>query len=337
MIETWGNAGDGTKVRRVEIGRDGMRARLISLGAALQDLRLEGHAPPLVLGYPNLDPYRKNTNYFGAIVGRYANRIAKASAIIDNRRHRFDRNFLGRHILHGGRDGSAARNWQLVDHGPRHAVFADTLPDGHMGFPGNLRVRVVYRIEPLHSLEIEISARTDATTPCNFAAHSYFNLDGQPGISQHWIKVHADRYLPSDTEGIPVSGPAPVSRTRFDLRTAQALCHGGTYASLDTNYCVSDKSGDLRPVALLGSRRSGLSLAVSSTEPGLQVYTGQAIAPDGPIGLTGRRYGPFAGVALEPQGWPDSPNHKEFPDTLLRSGQQYRQVSRYRISREQSL
>ncbi len=323
MIENWGRTAKGEPVSRVTINRDGLTARLISFGATLQDLRLTGRDYSLVLGYGELESYLSNPYYFGSTVGRYANRIAGASAMIDGVRHNLDRNALGKHHIHGGRDGAPFRNWTLEDHGADFAVFSDLLPDGHMGFPGALSVSVTYRIEAGRRLTFEVNARTDAPTLCNFTSHNYFNLDGEATIGDHDLQVLADHYIPVDAEGVPLAGAVPVADSPFDYRKTRPLKENGRIADLDHNYCLGEARAPLRKVATLSSRRSGLRLDLATTEPGLQVYAGAGIGAAATSGRSSVSHAAFSGLALEPQIWPDAPNRKGFPSAMLRPGEHY--------------
>lgn len=322
MIEDWGEAPDGTPVQRVGIGQGGLSARLLTFGAALQELRLPRFDFSLVLGYPDLHAYLANPFHFGATVGRYANRIANGRAMLDGREVSLDRNFLGKHLLHGGGNGSSHRNWRILEHTESAVVFGDTMPDGHMGFPGELEVSARFSIEKNHSLEFTVEATTDAPTFCSFTLHNYFNLDGGGDIRDHHLQVPADRYIPVDAEGIPTGGAAPVSGTPFDFTDSRPLAGPGGCVSLDHNFCLDNPDGTLVRAATLKSSRSDSQVDVWTNKPGLQVYTASGISGD-------IRYAPFAGVALEPQHWPDAPNNEAFPSALLRPGETYKHVSRF--------
>ncbi|RME14526.1 MAG: galactose mutarotase, partial [Alphaproteobacteria bacterium] len=235
-METFGTTPDGGAVHRVTLTGGGLTARLLTYGAVLQDLRLEGHAPPLVLGFADFAPYLTHSPYFGAIAGRCANRIANGHLEIDGKSFALDRNFLGKHTLHGGAGGMGKLLWTLTDHAASSATFEISLPDGHMGFPGNLTARVKFSLLAGGVLDIRMSAETDAPTLCNLAHHSYFNLDGGPSIADHRLKIAADSYLPVDDELIPTGEVAPVAGTRFDFRTPTPV---GRAFPLDHNFCLS--------------------------------------------------------------------------------------------------
>lgn len=329
MPQSFGQTQNGATVQRHVIAAEGLSASLISYGARLQDLRLKGCDFPLVLGYSGLAAYLDDQNYFGAIVGRTANRTHLGRALIDGKPVQLDVNEPPNH-LHGGGNGSAFRVWDLVDHGPTHVTFRDVLPDDHMGYPGALRVDVTYRICAATTLEIEITATCDAATLCNFAPHSYFNLSDQATIDGHRLAVHASDFTPTDAFGIPTGKVARVAATAQDFREARAL---ETADRLDVNYCLSPQKRKAELVAELVSPDGKISMQVETTEPGLQVYTGDGINGGAVVGLSGKPYAARAGIALETQVWPDAINHNDFPSAVLRPGETYRHISRFRFVR----
>jgi aldose 1-epimerase len=333
MVDRFGSL-DGASVRRVRIEGGGLSASIIEWGAAIQDLRLAGHRPPLVLGFETFEHYRNHSPYFGAIVGRFANRIAGGRFTIDGTGHQADTNFLGRHTLHGGAGGTSERLWTLADHGPDFATLRLIDLDGEMGFPGKVDITCTYTLGADATLSVRLEARTDKPTPCSLAHHSYFNLDdgGASPILDHRLEIPADSYLPVDDELIPTGEVAPVEGTAFDFRTARAIRSVDGFCGYDHNWCISRAKAPVRRVARLTGARSGVSLEISSTEPGLQFYAGGGMRRDVP-GLEGIRYGDHAGLCLEPQAWPDAPNRPEFPPAILRPGEIYEQVSEYRFSR----
>ncbi|WP_313348493.1 aldose epimerase family protein [Paracoccus sp. (in: a-proteobacteria)] len=325
MPEKFGTLADGRPVMRATISGHGLTASFITLGASLQDLRLTGVGHSLVLGFPELDPYLDEGRYFGAVIGRYANRIAQGRAVIDGQEWQLDRNQDGRHLLHGGSDGCGTRNWMLADWDKNSVALADYLPSGHMGFPGAMLIRATYSILPGPILMLTILATSEDTTLCNFAQHSYFNLDGAETVADHRLTVPAENYLPVDADMIPLGAPAPVQGTHLDFRSPVTL--GGRLGGprIDHNLCISTQRRTTpRKVAVL--QAGGLMMSLRSTEPGLQVYAGQHLTP-GAAGVDGRPYGRHAGIALESQLWPDGPNHPAYPTTFLEPGQLYRQTT----------
>lgn len=329
--EDFGLRPDGQRVTRVAIAGHGLSAWMLTQGATVQDLRLAGFPQPLVLGFPQLAPYLTEGMYFGAVVGRFANRIAHGRARIGEKERQLDRNFLDRHLLHGGADGTGVRNWRLGEVAANAVTLHDRLPDGHMGFPGALDVTVRYAIAPGPVLVIEITATADAETLCNFAQHSYFNLSGQPTVADHMLSCPAERFTATDPELIPTGETPAVAGTRHDWRRPVRLGERLDAGLIDDNLCLGDtRLAAPRPVARL-SAPGGPVLHLESTEPGLQVYAGDHIRPGAP-GLGGTPYRRFAGIALEPQLWPDAPNHLGFPSAWLRPGEPYRQITRIRLT-----
>lgn len=332
MAQEFGVLQNGELVSRAFIGTDRITASIITRGAAVQDLRIAGVDHSVVLGFPTLDGYTENSSCFGATVGRYANRISNGQVRIEGRLIHLDRNEHGRHTLHGGREGSAIRNWRIVSHGRTHVSLADRLPDGHMGFPGALDVTLTYRVIPSMVLELEFHVVTTAATPCSFAHHSYFNLDGSQTVLNHELRIDAEHYLDLDADKIPTGIAAPVESTPLDFRTLHPLAQGGVPFLHDHNFCLSRDQRPIRTVAVLKGPGSGLEMEIETTEPGLQVCHGAMTRTRSP-GLGGLPYGPSAGVALEPQCWPDSPNRPGFPPAILVPGSAYRQTTRFRFRR----
>ena len=329
MSERFGTMPDGAAVTRVTLQGGGLSANVLTYGAVIQDLRLEGHDAPLVLGFSEFAPYLTHSPYFGAIAGRYANRIRDGHLEIDGQTFQLDTNFLGKHLLHGGSEGVGRKNWQITSVSESSVTLEITVSDGHMGFPGNLASRVTYSLLEGGVLDVAICAETDATTLCNLAHHSYFNLSGQDGISDHELWVDADIYLPVDDELIPTGERALVAGTSFDFRHPKPVSQAHP---VDHNFCISAARGSLRHVARLYGPTSGIALDCLTTEPGLQVYDGARIDIDLP-GLQGKPMGRHAGIALEPQIWPDANHHDDFPSALLRPGETYAQHTRYAFSR----
>ena len=322
---------DGTPVERLTLRGGGLTARILSYGTVLQDLRLEGEEAPLVLGFEAFAPYLTHSPYFGATAGRCANRVRDGHLEIDGQTFQLDRNFLGKHMLHGGALSMGKRAWQVEAVDEAAATFNITLDDGEMGFPGRLDVRLRYALLPGGVFDVTMEAETSAPTLCNLAHHSYFSL-GAEDVSGLLLRVAADRVLPVDDELIPTGEQHPVAGTRFDFRTPRPLGQG---APLDHNFCLSSHRQALRPVAWLENPENGVSLELRTTEPGLQVYDGSKIDIAVP-GLTGRPMRAHAGVALEPQVWPDANHHADFPQAILRPGARYVQHTQYIFSRRET-
>lgn len=335
-VEKFGKTANGDDVYLVTISAGGMSANIINWGAVIQDLRLEGHTPPLVLGFEEFDHYPARSPYFGAIAGRFANRIANGRFYIDGESYQTDQNFLGKHMLHGGSEGTGKRVWTITNHGSDFVTLDYRATAGEMGFPGNLDMSCTYRLVANGRLIVELSAETDAPTPCNLAHHSYFNLDdgGAGDILDHRMMIAADAYLPVDDELIPAGVVQPVAESVFDFRHARPIRHddGGKQQLYDHNFCISAGRGPLRRAAWVQGAESGVELDVWTTEPGMQFYAGAKVA-DLPVGLDGITYSAHSGFCLEAQTWPDGPNRAYFPNAILRPGETYNQVTEYRFSR----
>lgn len=337
-VEVFGETPDGQEVHRVSISGGGLTARVLTWGAAVQDLRLEGHASSLVLGFPDFAPYPAYSPYFGAIAGRYANRIARGRFAIDGVEHQVDRNFLGKHHLHGGALGFAQAVWILEQSSQDSVTLRFRAEDGEMGFPGALTAYCTYAVAEAGRLKVSLQAETDAPTLCNLAHHSYFNLDdgGRSSVLGHSMHIAAEAYLPVDDELIPTGVVAPVAGTDFDFREPRAIGDQAGRPHYDHNFCVAAGRGELRQVVEARGAHSGVGMQVWSTEPGLQFYDGKFVAaeiPDHLSGHDGVRYGAHSGFCLEPQFWPDAPNRTYFPSANLRPGERYEQQTEYRFAR----
>ncbi|MGF1619067.1 MAG: aldose epimerase family protein [Rhodomicrobiaceae bacterium] len=333
-VETFGETSGGQIVERIAIAGGGLTANIIGWGAALQDLRLAGHGDPLVLGFDTFEPYTKHSPYFGANVGRYANRIAGGRFTIDGQPYQTETNFLGKHTLHGGSEGTGRKVWAIRDHGADFVTLSCRAADGEMGFPGNLDIACTYSLKDDGRLAIEFTAETDAPTLCNLAHHSYFNLDdgGRTDVLDHTVRIEADAYLAVDEEAIPTGHVVPVDGTALDLRAPRPIRNdqGAGHVSYDHNFCLAAARGPLKRRATVRGGRSGVEMEVWTTEPGLQFYDG-ARAGCEVAGLGGVQYPAHPGLCLEPQIWPDAPNRPYFPQAILRPGEAYRQTTEYRF------
>ena len=320
---------DGSAVVRHRIEGGGLVAHVLSYGAVLQDLRLEGHEPPLVLGFESFAPYLTDSPYFGAIAGRCANRIGDGQFEIDGKPYQVDRNFKGQHHLHGGAAGVGVRNWTVEDVATDRITLRLELSAGEMGYPGRMTVLCTYSCLEGGFFDLQIEAVTDAPTLCNFTHHTYWNLDGGVNTDNHVLQVDADRMTVVDDGFIPTGESRDVTGTRYDFRSERPI---RDKVFIDHNLCLSGERQALRQVGSLRSLKSGVAMEMRSTEPGLQVYDGFKLAVK-PKGLGGRDYGANAGLALEPQIWPDAINHEGFPNAILRSGETYKQHTQFAFSK----
>ncbi len=331
----FGTMPDGSIVYAVPLRVGGIATEIITYGASIRDLRLAGADHPLVLGFADFGAYLVNRGFFGAVAGRYANRIAGGRFTLDGRAVQLTRNEDGVTHLHGGTIGFAYRNWTLEGHDDTSVALSIVAEDGEEGFPGRAVVRIVYRVEEPATLAMTVTATTDAPTLVNIAQHSYFNLDGRGDILDHRLRIAADSYLPVDALRVPTGAVAPVAGTPFDFRIARPVrfpAEGGLFG-YDHNFCVGTaRAAAPKPVARLEGGRSGVAMEIVTTEPGLQFYDGARTVTVGP-GLNGETYGGYSGLCLEPQVWPDAPNHPGFPSAVLRPGETYRQETRFVLSR----
>ena len=327
MISSFRIPPENQNVRAIEIAGGGLQARVLSHGAALQDLRLEGHPSPLVLGFTDLRDYLDHSAHHGAIAGPVINRIAEGTAVIDGTTYRFDRNDHGRQTLHGGSAGFGTLNWQIADAAPDSVTLSLHMPDGHMGFPGPVEAHCRYSLgagpDGGALLSIDLRATSTATTLLNMGHHSYFCLDDKADIRTHNLRIDADHYLPADKTDLATGDILPVAGTDFDFTKDRAI--SGSY---DNNFCVAQARRAPRSVARLTSPYSGIAMEVITSEPGLQLYTGHKLGA--PVdGLRGIVDGPYAGLCLEPQMWPNAPSHPDFPSILLRPGDTCHQISQF--------
>jgi aldose 1-epimerase len=328
---------DGQRVEEVTIrSAAGAEAKILTWGAVVRDLVVPlggGGRQRVVLGLNTLDDYLAHSPHFGAVAGRYANRIAHGRFHLDGELVEVPRNQAGKHMLHGGGAGFGKRPWRLAHAGSDAVALTLVSPDGDAGFPGNLTVTCLYVLREPATLAVELSASTDAPTVVNLAHHSYFNLDGSPDVLDHALQIAGAFMTPVDEELIPTGEIRAVAETPFDFRTPRPLRHpgaGGEPFHYDHNFVLAGPAGVLRPAAMLRSPKNGLGLEVYTTEPGLQLYDGAKMNCPVP-GLDGAHYGSRAGLCLEAQRFPDSPNRAHFPSTVLRPGEVYRQVTEYRF------
>jgi aldose 1-epimerase len=346
--DVFGVLPDGRTVERVTLrGSNGFAARIITFGAALQALLvpdMEGRCDDVVLGHDELDGYLDQRRFFGATVGRYANRIANARFLFDGDTVQLAAND-GCHALHGGIEGFDRKLWQVtgLEAGaqPRVTLRHVSL-DGEEGYPGRLDVSLTYSVTGPAELSLGFEARTDRATVVNLTNHSFFNLEGCASgtdILGHRLTIAADRFLAIDPGAIPLpESPRAVAGTPFDFRLPSTvgarirdadiqLENGRGY---DHNFCLNDGPG-LRLAARLEAPQSGRVLELLTDQPGLQVYSGNYL--DGSIrGKRRRLYRQSDAICLEPQIWPDAPNRADFPSARLAPDDVYRHRSVYRFA-----
>lgn len=342
--QQFGKTPDGIPVELYTLAnRQGMEAGILTYGGIVVTLKVpdkNGRPGDVVLGFDRLDGYLEKSPYFGAIIGRYGNRIGKGRFTLEGVEYKLARN-NGENSLHGGLRGFDKVVWQVRNAGDRTVELGYLSRDGEEGYPGNLNVTVRYTLTDEGEMRIDYRAAADKTTVLNLTNHSYFNLagEGQGDILDHQLTVNADRFTPVDEGLIPTGELRSVKGTPFDFRTAAAigarigaddeqLRLGGGY---DHNF-VLNKSGDALSLAAAAYEpRSGRVLEVFTTEPGMQLYTGNSL--DGTMrGKGGHGYPRRSAFCLETQHFPDSPNKPQFPATTLKPGQSYHSATALRFS-----
>lgn len=331
----FGHTRDGAAVSLFTLRNDaGMVVQVCDFGAIITSILAagrDGSFADVVLGFDSIEPYLDVHPYFGALVGRYANRIAGARFALDGVDHQLDINEPPHH-LHGGTRGFDRFLWDATVEGDT-LLLERTSGAGEQGYPGTLVAQVRYRLDNDNSLSMVCRARSDAATPVNLTQHSYFNLAGGGDIGGHELRIAASAFTPIDAASIPLGTLAPVAGTAFDFRAARPigsriddddpqLRHGLGY---DHNFVLD--TGE--PAARLRDPGSGRVLEVWTDQPGLQFYSGNFL--DGSLQGKGRRFHYRSGLCLEPQHFPNSPNMPHFPPVTLRPGQLYHHGSRYRF------
>jgi aldose 1-epimerase len=340
-VQDWGKTPDGTTVKLFTLTNSkGMVARIMTYGAALTELHVpdrNGKVHNVVLGFDHFDAYFKGHPFFGVTAGRVANRIAKARFTLDGREYLLAAN-NGQNHLHGGIQGFDKVLWQgkTLSTGRETAVeFSYLSKDGEEGYPGNLSVTVTYTLTEDNELRIDYRATTDKATPVNLTNHRYSHLAGSGDILGHELTIHADRYTPIDAELIPTGEIASVNGTPLDFtklmpvgaRIDKLRAGPGGY---DHNYVLNSRGGTLALAARVYEPGTGRVMDVFTTEPGIQLYTGNFL--DGKLsGHGGAIYSQHAGLCLETQHFPDAVHHPHFPSTILRPGETYKSTTTYQF------
>ena len=340
-VSQFGTLPDGSAVQAYTLTDSKLEVKIITFGAHLASIEAPDRAGTrsnVVLGYDTLEGYLGDTStYMGSVVGRYGNRIAHGTLPLDGQTYHLTRNDHG-NTLHGGTSGFDRKNWKAkqIANGVELTLMS---PDGDMGFSGTLTAHVRYTLVG-DALHLEYSATTDKATVLNLTNHSYFNLAGSGSILNHTLQLNADGYTPVDAGLIPTGSIDPVAGNPFDFRKAtpigqhledrnEQLKLAGGY---DHNFVLkSGRDGDPRLAAVLTDPASGRVLTVMTTEPGVQFYSGNFL--DGSKHReSGRVYEKYAGLCLETQHYPDSPNHPAFPTTTLEPGQTFRSSTIFQFS-----
>ncbi|MDA0974023.1 MAG: galactose mutarotase [Bacteroidetes bacterium] len=326
------------------VNKRGMRCDLTNYGARVVSLWVpdrNGRFEDVVLGFDSLQEYLDTDQaFFGTLVGRYANRIAKAKFHLDGQAFGLAVNH-GRHHIHGGSKGFHAQVWQVDRHTPNSIDMSYRSVDGEEGFPGNLDINVCYELTEDNGLAIRYTATCDKATPLNLTNHSYFNLNGagNQNIVNHELLIRAEAFTQVDEDLIPTGAILPVEKTVLDFRTQRPIAPQliesdpllSNAGGFDHNYVLEGQG--LRQVAIIHAPASGRTMEVLTDQPGLQFYSGNSL--DGStIGKEGKAYGYRCAFCLETQHFPDSPNHSGFPSTILRPGETFSSQTIYRFSSE---
>jgi aldose 1-epimerase len=342
----FGTMPDGTPVKLFTLSNaSGMEVRAINYGAILVSIKVpdrNGRVDDVVVGHDDLEGYLTKSRFFGAVVGRYGNRIAGGRFTLDGRTYQLTQN-NGQNHLHGGAKGFDKVVWKAsINDDPRgpSVAFTHTSPDGEEGYPGTLLARIVYTLTDKNELVIDYSATTNKPTLVNLTQHSYFNLAGHGSgdILDHQLTLNADRYTPVDASQIPTGEIAPVDGTPFDFRRGvtigaridadhEQIRFGSGY---DHNFVLARSGDGLVQAAHVVDPKTGRTLDVSTTEPGVQFYSSNKL--DGShVGKGGHVYSARSSFCLETQHFPDSPNRANFPSTVLRPGEEYRSTTVFKF------
>lgn len=335
---------DGRTVEELTFCGGGLTASVLTWGGVLRTLYVparDGSKVDVVLGMDTVEDYLKQDKYLGALIGRYANRIGGASFDLGGKIYPLAAND-GPNSLHGGPGGFDHQLWTVEAHTEDSVTLTLESPDGQEGYPGNLKVRVVYLLND-GGLHIYYEATTDADTICNLTNHSYFNLNGHGSgpVTGQEIQLFADHYTPTLPGSIPNGEIAPVDGTPMDLRVPQpmGLHADDDFAQLkmaggyDHNWVINGHDGTLRPAARAVAHESGIVMETLTTLPGVQFYGGNYL-DNCPLGKGGAPYARRWGFCLETQFFPDSPNHANFPSAELKAGETYRSETVYRFTVE---
>ena len=343
----FGTLPDGRQVTQFTLANDnGMVVRILDFGGIITQIHVpdrHGVFGDVALGFDTIEPYLADSPYFGALIGRYGNRIARGRFTLDGKTYQLPVN-NGQNHLHGGTPGYDRVLWDAGIDGDA-LVLRYRSPDGEQGYPGNLDVTATYHLTNRNEIVVRFHAVTDQATPVNLTQHSYFNLrgvgaQGKPGgdVLGHVLMIDADRYVPVDPGAIPLGALAPVAGTPFDFRAPHAigeridqadvqLKNGGGY---DHCLVLNSQDGSLSRAVHAFEPASGRVLELFTQEPGVQFYSGNFL--DGSLHGKGQSYGYRGGFCIEPQHYPDSPNQPAYPSTILRPGEVYASESRFRFS-----
>jgi aldose 1-epimerase len=326
-------------------GKSGIGVKAINYGCTITSLLVpdrDGHLDDIVLGFNSLEGYLRSPHYIGSVIGRYANRIANGSFTIDGQVFNVANNVDPNH-LHGGHKGFDKVVWNASEFQNEQGVGIDfhyLSPDGEEGFPGNLQLNIRYLLRDDDSLIISYTATTDKKTVLNFTQHSYFNLNGGlSDIRHHDLMINANQFLPIDHALIPTGEIRSVNLTPFDFSSAKSIVHDilvydeqlQIAHGYDHNWVLNKNVKEPELAAILYDPSTGRALEILTTEPGIQLYTGNFL-DDAVPGKNNASYGPHSGLCLETQHFPDSPHHPEFPSVILNPGEKFQSTTIWKFS-----
>ncbi|SFS01224.1 aldose epimerase family protein [Yoonia litorea] len=322
-MEIFGRTSKGEDVHRVILSAHGLKVGLLTWGAVLQDVRFAGLPYSLTLGSDKLSDYEGPMRHHGSLIGPVVNRISNARARLDGMVYELERNQDARIHLHSGAQAAHLQVWDIDDVSDESLQLSLALPDGMCGLPGNRHVTVRYTVLAPSTLEMKAEATTDATTLMNFANHSYWNLDGTADYGGHRLWIDADHYLPANADDYPTGEIADVAGTQMDFRVEREIAPRAP--AFDNNFCLSTTDRPLREVLRL-TGRTGASMAVATTSPGIQIYDAKnAARPE---------RSNYEGLAIEAQRWPDAPNNPAFPSIKFAKDQTFMQTTQWRFTKQ---
>lgn len=309
---------DGRDVFAYDLSGHGLCATILSMGGILQDLRFDGADHSLTPSHDTIAEYEGPQLYAGALIGPVGNRLRDGRAPIAGVPHQFERNENGKTTLHSASFGFHAKHWDCEQISGEKLILTTELSDGEGNLPGTRSIRAEFEIITGPTLRLTLSATTDKATLFNCTNHSYWNLDGSDSVVDHILRIAADRYLPTNSDTVPTGAIATVDGTDFDFRDGRRF--EAAKPDIDHNFCTANGPSELREVLWL-TGKSGVSMALATTEPGIQIYDHRAKEPA------------YRALAIEPQGWPDAPNNPSFPSIEYGPDKPYHHISEWRFSR----
>jgi len=312
----FGTTSDGRDVERITLEAGDLTVAILTLGAALHDVRLAGVDYNLTRGTEDVLAYEGEWRYHGTIIGPIANRISTAQVKIEGMMHELERNQDGRIHLHSGKDATHFQVWKVVEQSPMSVTLEVILGDGLCGLPGKRTIRATYTLTAPATLTLTLTGVSDADTMMNLAQHGYWNMDGTDNWSGHHLKIAADYYLPTDADACPTGEIEDVTGTLMDLRDRPEIKRDKHI--FDHNFCTATAKQELRDVVTL-TGTSGVTMTMATTEAGVQVFDGRSSPSN------------YDALAIEAQGWPDAPNHRGFPSIKLKAGETYMQTTSWRF------